>query len=100
MRLARVHVGDRYRAAILGEDKATLLDAEDVGALLSAGWQPNEAPSHDTVGLEEVTICNPLPRPEKIVCVGLNFHDHAIEAGMHPTEYPILFAKYWRSLIG
>lgn len=41
-----------------------------------------------------------LPTPEKIVCVGLNYHDHATETGQEVPERPLLFAKWPNTLIG
>jgi 2-keto-4-pentenoate hydratase/2-oxohepta-3-ene-1,7-dioic acid hydratase in catechol pathway len=41
-----------------------------------------------------------IDRPGKIVCVGLNYRDHAAEQGVAPPEYPILFAKWQTALIG
>jgi 2,4-didehydro-3-deoxy-L-rhamnonate hydrolase len=42
----------------------------------------------------------PIPRPGKIVCVGLNYRDHAEEQGAELPEAPLLFAKYTTALIG
>jgi len=42
----------------------------------------------------------PFARPGKIVCVGLNYRDHAEESGMEPPKWPLLFAKWPSSLIG
>ena len=42
----------------------------------------------------------PIPRPGKIVCVGLNYKDHAEEQGVDLPEAPLLFAKFTTSLIG
>jgi 5-carboxymethyl-2-hydroxymuconate isomerase len=42
----------------------------------------------------------PIERPQKIICVGLNYRDHAEESGMSPPERPILFAKWPTALIG
>jgi 2-keto-4-pentenoate hydratase/2-oxohepta-3-ene-1,7-dioic acid hydratase in catechol pathway len=42
----------------------------------------------------------PIDRPGKIVCVGLNYRDHAAEQGVAPPEHPILFAKWQTALIG
>jgi len=42
----------------------------------------------------------PIPRPGKIVCVGLNYRDHAAEQGAELPEAPLLFAKFTTSLIG
>lgn len=42
----------------------------------------------------------PIPRPGKIVCVGLNYRDHAEEQGVELPAAPLLFAKFTTSLIG
>lgn len=42
----------------------------------------------------------PIPRPGKIVCVGLNYRDHAAEQGAELPKAPLLFAKYTTALIG
>ncbi len=35
----------------------------------------------------------PLARPSKIVCIGLNYIDHAREAGLEPPEQPVVFSS-------
>jgi 2-keto-4-pentenoate hydratase/2-oxohepta-3-ene-1,7-dioic acid hydratase in catechol pathway len=40
----------------------------------------------------------PLPDPDKIVCIGLNYRSHAAEAGIDPPEYPTFFAKFRNAL--
>ena len=42
----------------------------------------------------------PIDRPEKIVCVGLNYRDHAEEQGTELPAAPLLFAKWPNTLIG
>ena len=42
----------------------------------------------------------PIERPEKIVCVGLNYRDHAEEQGTALPQAPLLFAKWPNALIG
>ena len=42
----------------------------------------------------------PIDRPGKIVCVGLNYRDHAEEQGVELPKAPLFFAKYTTSLIG
>jgi len=42
----------------------------------------------------------PFKRPGKIVCVGLNYRDHAEESGMEIPKWPLLFAKWPSSVIG
>jgi 2-keto-4-pentenoate hydratase/2-oxohepta-3-ene-1,7-dioic acid hydratase in catechol pathway len=42
----------------------------------------------------------PIPRPGKIVCVGLNYRDHAEEQGVELPAAPLFFSKFTTSLIG
>src|SRR5205807_10009753 len=42
----------------------------------------------------------PVPRPGKIVCVGLNYRDHAEESGQALPPSPILFSKWGNTIIG
>src|SRR5436853_5828394 len=42
----------------------------------------------------------PIDRPGKIICVGLNYRDHAEEQGVDLPERPLLFAKWPNTLIG
>jgi 5-carboxymethyl-2-hydroxymuconate isomerase len=42
----------------------------------------------------------PIERPGKIICVGLNYRDHAEEQGVELPEEPLLFAKWPNALIG
>jgi 2-keto-4-pentenoate hydratase/2-oxohepta-3-ene-1,7-dioic acid hydratase in catechol pathway len=42
----------------------------------------------------------PIDRPQKIVCVGLNYRDHAEEQGTELPKAPLLFAKWPNTLIG
>lgn len=45
-------------------------------------------------------ILPPLSRPEKILCIGLNYADHAAESGMERPSEPVVFAKLANTLIG
>jgi 2-keto-4-pentenoate hydratase/2-oxohepta-3-ene-1,7-dioic acid hydratase in catechol pathway len=48
----------------------------------------------------EVQLLAPVARPQKILCIGLNYLDHCRETGTEPPRSPILFAKYSNALIG
>ena len=41
-----------------------------------------------------------VPRPDKVICVGVNYADHIAEMGRTPPDHPTYFAKYGRALIG
>ncbi|WP_129115299.1 fumarylacetoacetate hydrolase family protein [Halegenticoccus tardaugens] len=45
------------------------------------------------VDADEVSLLAPVPRPPKIVCAGLNYHDHAEEQDEEVPDVPLLFAK-------
>ncbi len=42
----------------------------------------------------------PTPVPEKIICIGLNYLDHAIETGAQPPSEPVVFSKFNTALVG
>ena len=48
----------------------------------------------------DVTFLPPMLAPNKIICVGLNYRDHASEAGLAVPTYPTLFARFASSLVG
>lgn len=50
--------------------------------------------------LDDVTLLPPIPDPGKILCVGLNYHDHVVETGRELTEYPTLFTRFATTLVG
>lgn len=50
--------------------------------------------------LESVKLLAPIPNPGKILCMGLNYRDHAAEAHLEIPKYPVIFAKYANTLIG
>jgi 2-keto-4-pentenoate hydratase/2-oxohepta-3-ene-1,7-dioic acid hydratase in catechol pathway len=50
--------------------------------------------------LGELTLGPPVCDPDKIVCLGLNYRDHAEESGLELPAAPMLFAKFRNSLIG
>jgi 2-keto-4-pentenoate hydratase/2-oxohepta-3-ene-1,7-dioic acid hydratase in catechol pathway len=50
------------------------------------------------VPLEAVEVLPPVPDPQKIVCIGLNYRAHAAEAGIDPPQAPTFFAKFPNAL--
>jgi len=74
--------------ALIAQGDAALPDA---GAALARG---------DRIDLERVEYLPPLRNPPKVVCVGLNFHDHSAESGFKQPDYPTIFGRFNSSLIG
>lgn len=52
------------------------------------------------VNRQEIEICAPVPRPNKIICIGLNYRDHAEESGAEIPKSPIIFSKFATCVIG
>jgi 2-keto-4-pentenoate hydratase/2-oxohepta-3-ene-1,7-dioic acid hydratase in catechol pathway len=50
--------------------------------------------------LTSVKLCAPIPDPAKILCMGLNYRDHAEEARLEIPKYPVIFPKYSNTVIG
>jgi 2-keto-4-pentenoate hydratase/2-oxohepta-3-ene-1,7-dioic acid hydratase in catechol pathway len=50
------------------------------------------------IALDQVTLLNPVGRPGKIVCVGLNYLDHCRETNTPPPDRPVLFTKFTTSI--
>jgi len=68
----------------------------------NAAWEVARARDSDMVvfPIETARLGPPIPDPDKIICLGLNYKSHAEEAGLKPPEVPILFAKYRNALTG
>lgn len=47
-----------------------------------------------------VTFAAPIPRPPKVICIGLNYRDHAAESKLPLPEVPTMFAKFPTAVIG
>ena len=51
------------------------------------------------IALDDVETIAPIPVPGKVVCVGLNYREHANEGGRPPPNRPLLFAKFANAVI-
>jgi 2-keto-4-pentenoate hydratase/2-oxohepta-3-ene-1,7-dioic acid hydratase in catechol pathway len=94
----RAEAGIHDAADLLGEETLT------VRQLLASGRIPDleerltegYAPMPTDGG--EVELLPPMPDPDKIICIGLNYRSHAAEAGIEPPETPTFFAKFRNAL--
>ena len=64
--------------------------------LLRTGRSLGQSPAID---LNAVRLLPPVPVPPKILCVGVNYHDHLQESGLKQPTYPEIFARFATSLI-
>src|SRR4051812_10761307 len=79
-------------AHVRGEDRT-------VYSLLQGGLLHDvEAVEEEGVPVEGVDLLPPIARPNKIVCIGLNYRSHAEEQGADAPETPTFFAKFANAL--
>jgi 2-keto-4-pentenoate hydratase/2-oxohepta-3-ene-1,7-dioic acid hydratase in catechol pathway len=57
-------------------------------------------PSGPAIPLSDVTLLPPVSRPGKVICIGLNYVDHAKEGGNPIPDYPAVFLRAMTSLVG
>ena len=106
MRIARVSKDGRIGlAAKSGDTVRVVFDADlaDLDAQIAAGTLAQagaKAAAGDAVDETALTFLPPVARPSKIICLGLNYRDHAEESGLGIPEFPVLFARFPSSLIG
>ena len=98
MRWATIRTADGTRAVRIEGEEAIELDAADVVALLEGG--ASAAATGRTYAAAALDWAPLVPRPSKIVCLGLNYRGHIEEMGRQLPEYPTLFAKFADALIG
>ena len=95
------HAGRSFAAAIDGDRAIPLTGIGELGAVTPSSLLADPALDHTrSVPLAEVTLRPVIPRPGKIICVGLNYLDHVGETGRQLPEYPVLFTKFVETLTG
>jgi 2-keto-4-pentenoate hydratase/2-oxohepta-3-ene-1,7-dioic acid hydratase in catechol pathway len=106
MRFATMEAEGRQSAAVLVGDAYVLLPwtVRDILERGAAGRQAvaEAVKRQDATRIPAagVRLLPPIPDPRKIVCLGLNYRDHAAESGAPIPKDPVLFSKYATSLIG
>lgn len=102
MRLATVRVDGGTRAVRVDGDRLVELGYDDLGGLLAAdGWAGAAAAASGTTHpLDDADFAPVVPRPSKVLCVGLNYRSHIEEMGRDLPAYPVLFAKFADTLAG
>ena len=78
------------------------VNADTVIGLEGSPWAPgfSAARTGEEIPMSEVTLLGAVPVPGKLICVGLNYRDHAAEAGLPIPVEPLLFSKYPSAVIG
>ena len=101
MQIGTVRTDSGTRAARLEEDHIVLLDAPDAGSVIRADQLDDAATAlGPSFSLAAAHWTLPVPDPDKIICVGLNYREHIAETGRQEIDHPTYFAKYRGALIG
>jgi acylpyruvate hydrolase len=100
-RFASCAVGERKFAALVdGDVVRPLSGVAELGADTPSSVLCDPPIGDESLALGEVRLRPVVPRPGKIVCVGLNYHEHAEEGGYDLPAYPVLFTKFSEALVG
>ena len=90
--------GRRIDVSAFGDDYDERFFGGD-GLQRLASWIASEGANAPVVGAD-VRLGPPIARPSKIICVGLNYRDHAKESGMAEPAEPVLFFKSTTAIVG
>ncbi len=95
--------GATHIGALVGDGVVDLNDAvpglpTEMNAFLAGGEanlaKAKAALGSQTIPLSSVKLLSPVPKPGKVICIGLNYKDHAEETGQPLPKFPVVFAKY------
>ncbi|HHV62795.1 MAG TPA: fumarylacetoacetate hydrolase family protein [Firmicutes bacterium] len=114
-----IHLNAAYRARLAAEGEpcagrlADALVPDDMVAFLEGGSRSLEAAAQAVEfamtmtgetgiihSMDELRTLAPVARPGKIICIGLNYRDHAAEIGADLPGEPVLFSKFANAVIG
>lgn len=112
MNLASFVSGERRSFGLVTDDHVidlasatgapTLRDAIAAGTIMPAATAAQRSSEGEGEGqpLSAVQLLPPIPNPEKIICIGLNYRAHAAEAGLKVPEHPSVFVRLTNTLSG
>jgi 2-keto-4-pentenoate hydratase/2-oxohepta-3-ene-1,7-dioic acid hydratase in catechol pathway len=89
------------RVGSLEDGRVADLGVTDMVELIAAGREEAErlrASAASGVPLAEVELLAPVPSPPKVIGIGLNYRDHALEQGAEVPATPVVFAKFASSV--
>src|SRR5918998_4270997 len=99
MKLVTYDSGSGPRSGILRDGGIVDLAAGTLGTLLRSGAAAEDPGGAPSVSLEEARLLAPVPDPEKLIFIGLNYRTHAEEAGLEPPDAPTFFTKFRNALV-
>ena len=108
MRLARLGDFGKERAAVVINDLEAVFVDDLIGDWSRTGLENGalqkiktaDLTSRPTVKISDYRLGSPVARPTKVICVGLNYAQHAAETGATPPAEPVVFMKAPDTVIG
>jgi 2-keto-4-pentenoate hydratase/2-oxohepta-3-ene-1,7-dioic acid hydratase in catechol pathway len=98
MRLVTFSVGPgKPEAGVLTGEKVMGFGVDMLSVIASGGKLP---PSGSSYALKDIKLLAPVPRPPKLICIGLNYLDHAKETKQQVPKVPTVFNKFTNVVIG
>ena len=98
MRIVTFSHNDTVGHGALDGDRIDLRPSATSAWALAMNPAAHPARGHRAVG--EAVLLAPVPRPGKVVCIGLNYRAHAEEGGNKLPDYPAVFMRGATSLVG
>ena len=100
MRFASCAQGDRRFAAVVdGDVVRPLRGIAELGAGTPAALLADPPVGDEVLPLADVRLRPVVPRPGKIVCMGLNYREHVDEGAYDVPDFPVLFSKFAETLV-
>ena len=107
MKLASFRVDGRDSFGIVAGDHIREPGTEfrschpDLRAVIAAGALPDLEQDRNGLlhGLDAIRFLPPIPRPDKILCVGVNYRPHIEEMGRSVPDHPVVFVRFPGSLV-
>ncbi len=103
MELVTVRHEGGTRVGRVEGDRIVLVEAVSLKEVLSDPQGLERVGADDTgpdIDRASADLAPIIPKPDKVLCVGVNYADHIAEMGRTPPDYPTYFSKFARALVG
>jgi acylpyruvate hydrolase len=92
--------GRRFAALVEGDVVRPLHGIDQLGAATPLEVLASPPVGDEAIPLTAVELLPVIPRPGKVLCIGLNYREHVAEGTFEVPEYPVLFTKFAECLVG
>ena len=97
MRIVAFRLNNTVRHGVRNDDLVTIYP--DAASAVDLALNTSKFAAGDEVSISGVELLCPVPRPGKIICIGLNYRAHALEGGFPIPDYPAVFMRGPTSLL-